>query len=397
MKKTNWITIPDEKSHVSTPSPSPASQPEASHQVQNKILWSIGFVALVIIAFAALAPNEFNSLIKGSLFDAQGDPEQKIEFNLLPTQKQGNTPFDGATNETDSGADEAPQKEAENSAPSASPATGNVIQPEAEAVNISIDPIGPKDCGSDINCFLENLKTCQPAKATGDLSINAKPATVVLEITGAENGACKVNVGFAGGPDISLEGKEATCQLSASDHSTEKNLGDTLSDPDRFQQYCTGEAVALMKQYFESLEAKATANEQAKIIDALNAQLQALKDQQNQANLRGVAPDGLNSSVQSNQLIGEPPAQTPGFRANPYRVNLTPQQVLQQNLAGGVTAQPASPQNNYPPSGGSNTYNGSLSGGKTPETGPAETLLAVIAITYLGTMFWEWRRKKKYS
>jgi hypothetical protein len=98
---------------------------------------------------------------------------------------------------------------------------------------------------------------------------------------------------------------------------------------------------------------------------------------------------GATTATTATTAIGQPSTLTPGFRANPYTVSVTPQQMLQQNLGSGATytAQSASytTTTTYQPTTVVTT-------GTTPETGPSEILLIAFIVTFLGLVGWRFIR-----
>ncbi len=132
-KETNWITIPEEALH--TPAASSGKPKKNSAPVTNKLFWGAGFIIVVIAVFAMIAPTQFNSLLRGSLFDTTGLPEDEVGkpmglTNLVPSESEEEAEIDS---ESSSEGDEVSQPEP-------------VVQPEEDAVTISVEPIsGPED------------------------------------------------------------------------------------------------------------------------------------------------------------------------------------------------------------------------------------------------------------
>ncbi|MFC1734451.1 hypothetical protein ACFL6I_29485, partial [candidate division KSB1 bacterium] len=202
-KQTNWITIPEETLH--TPVSGAGQSQNLSRPVKNKWAWGIGFVVLVFAAFAALAPSQFSELLKGSLFDTTGSAEEGEESGLFGAPGSENPIGSPQDLLAPSLGEEEPEPEPEEE-PEPEPEemieeepdddlyeTPPVVQPEEEAVSISIEPIvtGPVDCGSDAGCLESNLKECTPAK--GKVSLMSLDESA-FEIKGIKGDDCLVNL-----------------------------------------------------------------------------------------------------------------------------------------------------------------------------------------------------------
>lgn len=57
---------------------------KAGSPVKNKIFWGAAFVVMIIITFAVLAPGQFSSLLKGSLFEKSGLSGENIASPISP-------------------------------------------------------------------------------------------------------------------------------------------------------------------------------------------------------------------------------------------------------------------------------------------------------------------------
>ena len=129
--ETIWITIPDETTSASTDGPALKAAVEAYgrgsvDKVRNKGFWAVGFVVLVAALFLLLAPQQFASLLKGDLFDGS--------FQVIPDYEaqQGGALFgDNEEEEGGVGTEEAKDE--------------NVVEAEAEAVSIQIEPVTTVD------------------------------------------------------------------------------------------------------------------------------------------------------------------------------------------------------------------------------------------------------------
>jgi len=290
-----------------------------------------------------------------------------------------------------------------------------------------------------MSCLLPYLKDCKLAKGTYSYKIDSKDFETSANVTGAEKDNCLVTVKVTKSPDTSLTSTEAKCKIKKGTYT--KDALDKLfaSTTDLNKQlsgtYCTGTAVTNMSKYLAGVEkAKAAAVKvkadaakavsEAKAVADLKAELEKLKKQQKAdaaklQNLKSAASKSTTTtttqvptSVTSTSTIGQPTGITPGFKANPYKVSSTPQQVLQQNLASGYTtsqstATPAVSTSSTATSGNTVTYhqpysvsvtkanntNKSLSNiKKTPSSGPTEMLLITFVITFLGLVGWKFRK-----
>ena len=92
MKKyTNWITIPDDNASRAHGSVKQADPSLKKSDLKNKIFFGAAFVVMTIVVFALTAPNTFNSLLKGSLFDTSGISESDMKVSILPKKDSTST------------------------------------------------------------------------------------------------------------------------------------------------------------------------------------------------------------------------------------------------------------------------------------------------------------------
>lgn len=128
---TQWVTIPEERIH--TPVSNPVKRSDAKPQtralaVRHKFFWSVGFVAVILVSFAMLSPQQFGSIIQGNLFDAPGVEAPDLTQALRPINVLPVTPE----------VTDAAQKE---QTPAVSVTESNVVQPETTAVDVQIAPL----------------------------------------------------------------------------------------------------------------------------------------------------------------------------------------------------------------------------------------------------------------
>ncbi|HEY5140252.1 MAG TPA: hypothetical protein VIJ25_13195, partial [Methylococcales bacterium] len=291
------------------------------------------------------------------------------------------------------------------------------------------------DCVTDMTCFAGHLKDCSLAKGVMDYKVSDKDLEANLEITGADTGNCLVKAIFTKSPEQTLIGQEADCKIKQGDYKQE-DVTKVFSDKSSLSAACNGPATDTLGKFLDSLsvtsttstavtpttDATATATDaQAKLVDDLKKQIDQLQQQrkddiktmqdlaqtsQAQANLYPSAPasgGNLPTGVVSTTAIGQPQALQPGFRANPYKVTVTPQQMLQKNLNGGSQyAQQTATQTVYQQQNYQQQYTQQYqqpaqsvpvaNGGKTPQTGPSEILLITFALTFVGILCWRFVR-----
>lgn len=295
-KSTNWITIPDEtlhtpaskagsakKSAVETKHAAYKKKGKNSDLVTSKLFWGIGFVVMAVVVFAALAPNQFNELLRGNLFDAEGTG------NPISSPSDLLTP-DGVAeeSETDESDDTA---EAEGDAVETSHGTSldeedegyvsePVVQPEEDAVTITIDPI-------------------------------VEPEDVDVEIVdGGEPSSDDTAEPSGDQPDTGLADTVETVHEPSQEEDPQAKLIEDLNQ----------QLADLQKQREEDIKA-----------------MQELADV-----TKPSAPEGVPPSITTTTNIGQPSAIQPGFRANTYTVTVTPEEMLRRNMSGGyqIAAQP---------------------------------------------------------
>lgn len=403
-QKAKWITLP-EKEEETKKNTHRAIHYEEMNPVRNKFLWGVGFLALVIIVFFALAPNQFNSLIQGNLFDAQGGSETGIKVDLLTPPKSANVQFANSNNEnTDSTASES---EEDSSNKTEEPVSNNTVKPQDEAVTIAVEPIAPINCGTDFECFKAKIPTCSRAQVKVNYEVSDTVLEADLTITEKEGVHCLVDVVLNSSESDDLNNTSATCKIEHQIQYELEQIQILLSDPNQFSNSCSGEAVGVFKAYSDSLAAKATADAQAQLIADLNARLDELESGQNEESAPAIEDSNLKpSALESNELTPSN-TQPPQFLQNPYRTSLTPEQVLQQNQNfirsqdANISQPPAntvvSVKNIAPKTSNEKNTAIQLSQGRTPESGPTEFLLILAVMTYLGWIIKGFIFKNKLS
>lgn len=130
-KPTSWITIAEDALHTPA-SKAVASAKSGSKPVKNKLFWGASFVVLVIVTFVLLAPQQFSSLMKGSLFDTTGIVPEEVVDMIEPESEV----VEEVEEEDGPVFEEVVEEEPGNIFQSEP-----VVQPEEEAVTISIEPI----------------------------------------------------------------------------------------------------------------------------------------------------------------------------------------------------------------------------------------------------------------
>lgn len=400
-KTAHWITIPDEKLH--TPVADAGENQKVSKPVKNKWFWGIAFVVVIVVTFALLAPNQFNELLRGSLFDAPGvgSPVASPMDLLEPDNSDQEETLEEAAPEEPVEAEEEGVYEEE-----------PVVQPEEEAVSISVEPIsepeeiviepvGPEveDCGKDVPCFVAHLADCSLAKVSYSYEAMGQAFEADLEITGEEAGHCLVDAMFTKSPAlINLTDKEAHCKLEKGEY-TEASLQAKFSDPNEVLSKCSGSAISVLEQYSALLEttepepeAPTEEDAQAQLIEELAKQVEQLQQQREldiktmEDLAKSAAPTPtVPPSVTTTTTFGQPPAVQPGFRPNPYTVAMTPEQMLMQNQAIGVQVAQApvvQPQPAYQ----------APAVAATPDSGPSDILFIVFTLAFLGLVSWKFIR-----
>lgn len=275
-KDTRWITIPEDTLH--TPVSTPAKKSEgpksmASAPVKNKFFWGVGFVAVVLVSSAMLAPDQFNTIIQGNLFDAPG----VIPPTLTQTVSSlGILP---------SGAPSATSSTPEFLVTLPANLDQVVVQPETTPVSVQVVPL--------VSAPLPSVPAPDP---------------------------------------IALDAN-------------------------------------------------------ARLIAELKKQVEDLKAQQQQT-AAAPAPVDLHAAASTEAattttFLGQTSPE--GYRLNAHRAPVSPQVVLQQNLAGGYRAVPSSAA-----SVPSSTYRANLSGVRgTPDSGPREVTTIALIMTFLIVIGWK--------
>lgn len=441
-KSTHWITLPEEGLHTPAGATGKSAKKITKEEMTKtqKIVWGVTFVVMILIALVVLAPEQFSQMFKGSLFDTVGVEETELKVNLLPpkpadagTLEEENKNADGQT-APDGGAGGSQEgsplpvpsviegiKEG-GGAEAPKTVSENTVEPEKEAVSISVAPLA-KDCQADIACFLANFETCSLAKASWSFQLFGQDFESALELTGSKEDKCAVDMLFSKSPESGLLGKKISCSLLKAKYDVE-GLKKELTDDTKITAQCTGEGAGLLAQYLKAQteKAAAAASDQQKLIDELSKQLDSLQKQrtddiktmQDLSNVlntpSNVYPSaaegaGVPPGVATTAAIGQPSPLEPGFRGNPYRVTVAPEEVLRQNLARGgqYAAQPAGySATGYSPYSAPQLSLTSdvapyatapssqvLTNGKTPDSGPSEILLLAFALTFLGLAGWK--------
>jgi hypothetical protein len=116
-KSTHWVTIPEETIH--TPA-SKSSKKEGKMSGKSKLFWGAGFVVVVIVTFALLAPQQMANILQGNLFEQSGI--QPLE--VIPVE-----------DDTDVQVEVEPEPE------TAESEDDIAVEAETEAVSIQIEPV----------------------------------------------------------------------------------------------------------------------------------------------------------------------------------------------------------------------------------------------------------------
>ncbi len=407
-KSTNWITIPDEALHTpASKAKGKKKQGKKSESVTNKLLWGVGFVVMAVVVFAVLAPNQFNDLLKGSLFDAEGvDSPISSPSDLLAPVDGG----EGEGEEVDGAEGEGEEVDgAEGEGEEVDGAEGEevyvsdpVVQPEEDAVSISIDPIvepggGVVDCGEDLDCFLPHLEDCSLAKMTYKFDLLGQSLEADQEITGSEAEDCLIKVLYTKIPIPQMVQKDAVCKIEKGTYD-EDRFTELYEDMDDLLESCSGPAIDAFKVYMESVTADQedeVQDSQAKLIEDLSKQLEQIQKQREEDiktmqeladATKPSAQEGVPPSITTTTTIGQPPAVQPGFRVNTHTATITPQEMLSRNMAGGYqVAQQSTTQPVYQPA-----YQVSTPPAvQTPDTGPSEVMFIAFLLTFVGLLGWK--------
>ncbi len=400
-KSPQWVTIPEASLHTPASGSGKATAPKAESpdKVKNKLFWGVGFAVLIVASFAVMAPNQFGQLLIGSLFDTagvEGQPSGIISpLNLLPSETR--------EEEEPAPSEDSPVMEDQASVPAVEeevPQSEPVVKPQEQPTTISVEPIstpeeitiepvatGPVECGTNVDCLLGHLTDCSLAKGVFAYSIMGQGVEANLEITGSESENCIVSAALTKAPQADLVGKGAVCKLPKGEY-TEQSLQSEFSDLERLSEACSGSAVDALKDY---LGLMSVANSQAELVQKLMQQVQQLQEEQlqNQGETRPSAPEQtIPTQTASNAL-------QPGFRANPYRVTISPEQMLRQNAAGSVPQYSNASIGSYQPAPATQQpvyqpYQ-PVTGTKTPQTGPEETALALL-VAFMALVSWKFVR-----
>ncbi len=438
-KSAQWVTIPEATLHTPVSEGAQAPKPKAKGSspdfVKNKLFWGAGFVVVLVAAFAVMAPTQFGKLLQGNvLFDTSGvsggDTAGFISpLNLLPqaaepkkeSEKTPDTVVAPAVDETLKPA--APEEVAE-----------PVVKPQDKPMDVTVVPLakpepvvvtplvtGPVDCASDTACLLPKLADCTLAKGVLAYEFMGQAVETNLEITGAEGENCLVKSVLAKFPVAEAVGKDALCKLPKGTY-TKESLQAEFGDLSKLSAVCGGSAVDSLKAYSDSVIAE---QGQADLVAQLKKQVEELQRQkekeaqiaqdlinaaqQNAGGLHSAAPaNGVGNGLPTG-TAGQANTLQPGFRENPYRVTVTPEQMLSQRLAGGTTfatgtgtysnsatqysgGSPVTQQANFQGSKGSNGQNSAsvtlVKGANTPQTGPEATAIALFA-SFAALVFWK--------
>lgn len=300
-KASNWVTIPEETLHTPVSTTSQASK-KTDETVKHKAAWGVGFVVMVVAAFAVLAPQEFASILQGNLFDTADTPEQAVTqdiepLNVLPTEA---TPEETAevVGETTSTAE-------------STPAVSQVVQPESEAVSVQVEPVSTAE------------------------TITVEPVTTETP---------------------------APTQETANER--------------------------LLRELAEQVEAIQERDQQSQqVVQDIATQVQEQIE-----DLRGVATEIATQPTSVIpplvQTIVSTPQATTGYRPNPYKVTITPQQALANNQT--LQAQALATRPTQVAVAQAQPLTGQLSRATTtPESGPQETLLMALGLAFLAGLTWK--------
>lgn len=121
-KSTHWVTIPEETVHT------PASQPSkkgGKMSAKSKFFWGAGFVAVVIVTVALLAPQQMANILQGNLFEQSGF--QPLE--VIPEEEPAE----------ETSAEQPAEQPIEQ--PAEQPEDTTVVEAETDAVTIQIEPV----------------------------------------------------------------------------------------------------------------------------------------------------------------------------------------------------------------------------------------------------------------
>ena len=122
-KTTHWVTIPEEAIHTPASKPSPKT---GKMTPAGKFFWGAGFVIVIVITAALVAPKQMANLLQGNLFEQSGI----TPLNVVPTENPA-----AETTTTEQPAAEQPAETP------TQPADVTVVQPETEAVTVQVEPV----------------------------------------------------------------------------------------------------------------------------------------------------------------------------------------------------------------------------------------------------------------
>jgi hypothetical protein len=142
-KSTHWVTIPEETIHTPV-SGSPKNDGNMSGK--SKLFWGAGFIVLVIVTVALLAPQQMASILQGNLFE-----------------QSGFQPIEAIPEETGTSA-EGTAAEQPVVTPAEEPESTTVVKPETEAVTIQVEPIVAEQPAEELAA--EKPVAEQPAEET---------------------------------------------------------------------------------------------------------------------------------------------------------------------------------------------------------------------------------------
>lgn len=307
-KASNWVTIPEETLHTPV-SDTPQVTKKTDDTVKHKAAWGVGFVVMVVAAFAVLAPQEFASILQGNLFDTADTPQETTTqeiapLNVLPTETTTDAVPEAAT---ESG-----------STTDTSVPVSQVVQPESEAVSVQVEPV-------------------------------TTPETIVIEPVAT----------------------------------TETPTGET---PAETPAETPNER--LLRELAEQVEAIQQRDQQSQqVVQDIATQVQEQIE-----DLRGVATEIATQPTSVIpplvQTIVSTPQATTGYRPNPYKVTVTPQQALVNNQS--LQAQALASRPSQAAVAQAQPLNGQLGRAvATPESGPQETLLMALGLAFLAGLTWK--------
>ncbi len=135
-KEPIWITIPEESSSLSADETAkPKSKKRNIEKVENKFFWGIGLIALLVFTAILLAPQQFAGVLKAQLFDS---------YQVVPDYSDQDETFPENTEESVTADAEVPSGEAlpvSDAEILPEPESNAVVEAEADAVTIQIEPI----------------------------------------------------------------------------------------------------------------------------------------------------------------------------------------------------------------------------------------------------------------